>query len=169
MGASDAPLRALALYRAEAAGVHPFGRAARIGQCGTQKAQPAHIMRARSMLKLLRLIPLGSVLAAMAWSAAPGAIGTQQPIRWRTQWNQSLFAEAAREHRFVLLDLHAVWCHWCHVMDETTYADPSVRALIDQHYVPVGIDADDDPGLARRYGDWGWPATIVLAGDGACT
>jgi uncharacterized protein len=118
------------------------------------------------MLKLLRLILLGSVLAAMAWSAAPGAIGTQQPIRWRTQWNQSLFAEAAREQRFVLLDLHAVWCHWCHVMDETTYADPSVRALIDQHYVPVGIDADADPGLASRYGDWGWPATIVLAADG---
>jgi thiol:disulfide interchange protein len=62
-----------------------------------------------------RLTALWSVVAAMAWCAAMGAIGTQQPIRWRTQWNQSLFAEAAREHRFVLLDLHAVWCHWCHV------------------------------------------------------
>ncbi|HEY0767500.1 MAG TPA: DUF255 domain-containing protein [Steroidobacteraceae bacterium] len=118
------------------------------------------------MLKLLSLTPLWSLLAALACSAAMGASAAQQPIRWRTHWNQSLFAQAAREHRFVLLDLHAVWCHWCHVMDEKTYADPSVRALIDQHYLPVGIDADADPGLASRYGDWGWPATIVLAADG---
>src|SRR6266852_5371353 len=87
------------------------------------------------------------VFAAMDWSCALGvtpvrADSAPRPIRWRAHWNRSLFAEAAREHRFVLLDLHAVWCHWCHVMDEKTYADPSVRALIDQHYVPVGIDAD---------------------------
>ena len=66
----------------------------------------------------------------------------------------------------MLLDLHAVWCHWCHVMDEETYADPAVRALIAAHYVAVGVDADSDPGLASRYGDWGWPATIVLGADG---
>jgi uncharacterized protein YyaL (SSP411 family) len=74
--------------------------------------------------------------------------------------------DAAREHRFVLLDLHAVWCHWCHVMDEKTYTDPTVRALIGKRYVAVSVDADSDPALASRYGDWGWPATIVLAADG---
>jgi uncharacterized protein YyaL (SSP411 family) len=88
------------------------------------------------------------------------------PIRWQRQWSQALFAQAAREQRFVLLDLHAVWCHWCHVMDEKTYTDPSVRALIGQRYVAVSVDADSDPALASRYGDWGWPATIVLAPDG---
>ena len=88
------------------------------------------------------------------------------PIRWQAQWSQALFAQAAREHRFVLLDLHAVWCHWCHVMDEKTYTDPAVMALIGQRYLPVSVDADSDPALASRYGDWGWPATIVLAADG---
>jgi hypothetical protein len=87
-------------------------------------------------------------------------------IRWQRQWSQRLFTQAAREQRFVLLDLHAVWCHWCHVMDEKTYTDPAVRALIGQRYVAVSVDADSDPALASRYGDWGWPATIVLAADG---
>src|SRR5689334_10351085 len=56
-----------------------------------------------------------------------------EPIAWHTTWGDSAFAEAAREHKFVLLDLHAVWCHWCHVMDTTTYEDPAVRAAIATH------------------------------------
>ena len=33
---------------------------------------------------------------------------------------RGLREQARREHRFVILDLEAVWCHWCHVMDATT-------------------------------------------------
>src|SRR5580704_11102928 len=117
-----------------------------------------------TMLK--RPAPLLSLLAALTCSPAPAATTAAPPIHWHTQWSESLFAQAAREHRFVLLDLHAVWCHWCHVMDEKTYADHTVVALIDQRYLPVSIDADSDPALTSRYGDWGWPATIVLAADG---
>ena len=115
---------------------------------------------------LLAVTLLTAALCAAAVGATPPAGAASAPIAWRTQWNQALFAEAAREHRFVLLDLHAVWCHWCHVMDEQTYADATVRKLIAQRYVAVGVDADSDPALTSRYGDWGWPATIVLAADG---
>jgi uncharacterized protein YyaL (SSP411 family) len=86
-------------------------------------------------------------------------------IAWETRFDQSVFERAAREHRYVLLDLHAVWCHWCHVMDQETYADPEVRAFIEKRYLAVSIDADADPSLAARYADWGWPATIVFAPD----
>ena len=116
------------------------------------------------------LARIAALLVAVA--IASGAVADEAaaadppPIPWHTQWNQSLFEEAAREHRFVLLDLHAVWCHWCHVMDEKTYSDPAVRKLIGQRYVAVSVDADSDPALSSRYGDWGWPATIVLAADG---
>src|SRR5215472_18714793 len=87
-------------------------------------------------------------------------------LTWRTTWNDGVFADAAREQRFVLLDLHAVWCHWCHVMDQTTYADLKVQALIARKFVAISVDADSDPDLTARYGNWGWPATIVLAADG---
>ncbi len=116
------------------------------------------------------LLPL---LIYAAWNAPAGSFGSQpsppgaaSQIEWHRQWNQALFAQAAREHRFVLLDLHAVWCHWCHVMDDQTYADRAVIALIGKRYVAVSVDADSDPALTSRYGDWGWPATIVLAPDG---
>ena len=88
------------------------------------------------------------------------------PIAWQTRWSDALFARAAQQHRLVILDLHAVWCHWCHVMDEKTYGNPQVQALIAKNYVAVSVDADSDPDLTSRYGEWGWPATIVLAADG---
>ena len=77
------------------------------------------------------------------------------------------FAQARVQHRFVLLYLEAVWCHWCHVMDEKTYGDAGVRAEIAAHYVPLRIDQDLRPDLSERYKDYGWPATVVFAADGS--
>jgi uncharacterized protein YyaL (SSP411 family) len=107
---------------------------------------------------LLGIALFASMIASAGHAAAP--------IAWQTTWSDAQFMQAAKERRFVLLDLHAVWCHWCHVMDDTTYADAEVRRLIAKHYVAVSVDADSDPDLSSRYGNWGWPATIVLAPDG---
>lgn len=101
------------------------------------------------------------LLAGIGNAAEAGA------IHWNSGWNQQLLAQAQREHRYVLLDLQAVWCHWCHVMDEQTYADAKVAQLIGAHYIAVKVDQDSDPALSNRYGDWGWPATIVFAPDGS--
>ncbi len=86
-------------------------------------------------------------------------------ISWQA-WSDDVFAQARRANRFVLLDLEAVWCHWCHVMDETTYGDPEVVALIRSRFLPVRVDQDARPDLANRYEDHGWPATVVFGPDG---
>ena len=77
------------------------------------------------------------------------------------------FALAKKENRFVILDLEAVWCHWCHVMEHDTYGNSDVRKKLNEHYVALKIDQDANPDIAARYGDWGWPATIVFAPDGS--
>jgi uncharacterized protein len=105
---------------------------------------------------------IGIALLANIFAASASA----GPISWRATWNDAVFAQAAQEHRYVLLDLHAVWCHWCHVMDDTTYTDTRVSELVGAHFIGVSVDADSDPDLTSRYGNWGWPATIVLAADG---
>jgi uncharacterized protein YyaL (SSP411 family) len=87
-------------------------------------------------------------------------------VQW-TPWSDAVFQRARAEHRFVLLDLGAVWCHWCHVMDEVTYRDPKVIALINKSYIAVRVDQDARPDLANRYQNYGWPATIVFAADGS--
>src|SRR5580658_4268749 len=118
------------------------------------------------MLKFPRVVKVLCVLACALFALAARAGETPKSIAWQRQWTEALFAQAAREHRFVLLDLHAAWCHWCHVMDDETYTDASVVALIGARYLPISVDADSDPALSSRYGDWGWPATIILASDG---
>src|SRR5580700_3002680 len=107
-------------------------------------------------VKLSTLLLLSASLASAAEPAA---------IQWQ-DWSGTLFQQAARENKFVLLDLEAVWCHWCHVMAETTYKDPEVVQLIQSRYIPVRVDQDARPDLSNRYEDYGWPATIVFGSNG---
>jgi hypothetical protein len=95
--------------------------------------------------------------------AVPG--GEKEPIAWQA-WTKDLFQTAQKENRMVLLDLEAVWCHWCHVMADTTYKDPKVVELIQSRFIPVRVDQDAHPDLSLRYEEWGWPATIVFLPDG---
>ena len=90
---------------------------------------------------------------------------SQQKINWQP-WSEDIFAQAKRENKFVILDLEAVWCHWCHVMEETTYHDPAVVKLIQKKYIAVRVDQDANPDISIRYEDYGWPATVVFAADG---
>ena len=86
-------------------------------------------------------------------------------IAWRA-WGEEAFAEAHRLGRPVLLSLSAVWCHWCHVMDETTYSDERVIAAINEHFVPIRVDNDRHPDVNRRYNMGGWPTTAFLTANG---
>ncbi|MGA8222806.1 MAG: DUF255 domain-containing protein [Candidatus Acidiferrales bacterium] len=97
--------------------------------------------------------------------AAQSVPAKEARLRWQP-WSDAAFAQAKREHRFVLLDLEAVWCHWCHVMDANTYSDPAVIKILESHYVTVKADQDSRPDLSNRYEDYGWPATVVFDGDG---
>ena len=97
----------------------------------------------------------------------------EQPIDWHP-WGPEPFEIARRTGRPVLLDVGAVWCHWCHVMDEGTYSDPEVGRLLAQQFVAVKVDRDEHPEVDRRYqrqvsaltGEGGWPLTAFLNADG---
>ncbi|MBF6058979.1 DUF255 domain-containing protein [Thiomicrorhabdus heinhorstiae] len=89
----------------------------------------------------------------------------QAQVAWQ-DYNRASFEQAEQENKLLLLDLKANWCHWCHVMDQKTYADPQVIEELNEHYVAMKVDHDARPDLAERYRDWGWPATIILTPDG---
>ncbi len=86
-------------------------------------------------------------------------------IDWQP-WQRAAFDRAAAEDKPVLLSISAVWCHWCHVMDETSYSDPAVIALVNERYVAIRVDADRRPDVNARYNMGGWPTTAVLTADG---
>jgi uncharacterized protein YyaL (SSP411 family) len=96
-----------------------------------------------------------------------------QPIRWN-QWGEEAFATAQRENKPILLDIGAVWCHWCNVMDRESYDDPEVAKIVNEHFVAVKVDRDERPDIDSRYqvavsavsGQGGWPLTAFLTPDG---
>ncbi len=104
-------------------------------------------------------------LAALAVLCATNPASAASTTRWST-WDGALFDRAKAQKRLVILDLEALWCHWCHVMAEKTYADATVDRLIGDKFIAVRVDQDANPDLSSRYGDWGWPATIIFAPDG---
>jgi uncharacterized protein len=96
-----------------------------------------------------------------------------QPVKWHP-WGNAAFALAQAENKPILLDIGAVWCHWCHVMDRESYEDPEMAAIINEHFVPVKVDRDERPDVDARYqaavsaisGQGGWPLTGFLTPDG---
>ena len=111
---------------------------------------------------MAKLTAICSLILAIALSARAQ---TAPELKWQS-WSNAVFAEAKTEQRFVLLDLEAVWCHWCHVMDAKTYSNPAVIKILQSKYIVVKADQDSRPDLSNRYEDYGWPATIVFNADG---
>ncbi len=86
-------------------------------------------------------------------------------IGWNA-WGPAPFERALREDKPVLLGISAVWCHWCHVMDETSYSDPEIIRAINERFVPVRVDNDQRPDVNARYNMGGWPTTAFLTPGG---
>lgn len=93
---------------------------------------------------------------------AARARGQEQGFEW-VEWSAETFARARAEGRYILVDGAAEWCHWCHVMDETTYRDPAIARTLREKFVAIRVDIDERPDIGERYADWGWPATIILS------
>ncbi len=117
-----------------------------------------------------------SAPAGNSLSQAPSSYlrsARHQPVHWHA-WGEAAFARAQAEDKPILLDIGAVWCHWCHVMDRESYENPEIAALINQHFIAVKVDRDERPDVDARYqaavsamsGQGGWPLTAILTPDG---
>src|ERR1035441_1217036 len=90
------------------------------------------------------------------------------------EWGEAAFARAVKEDKPILLDIGAVWCHWCHVMDRESYEDDATAQIINEHFVAVKVDRDERPDVDTRYqaavsaisGQGGWPLTAFLTPEG---
>ena len=86
-------------------------------------------------------------------------------IKW-IEWSNEAFKRAKLENKPILLDISAVWCHWCHRLDQDTYSVPEIAEYIESHFIPIRVDTDKRPDINRRYNMGGWPTTAFLTPDG---
>jgi uncharacterized protein YyaL (SSP411 family) len=96
-----------------------------------------------------------------------------QPVNW-FPWSPEAFERARQENKPILLDIGAVWCHWCHVMDGESYENPRTAEVLNRDWICIKVDRDERPDVDARYqravqvfsGMGGWPLTAFLTPDG---
>ena len=97
-----------------------------------------------------------------------------QPVQWQ-EWGEEAFRKAKDEDKPILLDIGAVWCHWCHVMDRESYESAETAKIINDQFIAVKVDRDERPDVDTRYqaavsaisGQGGWPLTAFLTPEDA--
>jgi len=78
------------------------------------------------------------------------------------EYSPEAFRMAQEQGKIILLSVQASWCHWCHVMNDTTYSDAGILTTLRDDYVVIRVDAEARPDIAERYREYQWPATAFL-------
>lgn len=81
----------------------------------------------------------------------------QTKIAWRDDAPAAM-AAGRKSGKLVLFDVGASWCPNCKKMQETTYTDPNICNQLNQHFICVALDKDDN-GDGTKLAD----ALIILA------
>jgi len=89
----------------------------------------------------------------------------QATVAW-LPWGKEAFARAQAEDKPVLLSIGAVWCHWCHYMDQNSYTDPKLADFINRNFIAIRVDTEHQPHINVRYNVGGWPTTAFLTAHG---
>ena len=97
----------------------------------------------------------------------------QNPVHWRA-WSEETLNEAQASNKPILLSIGYTACHWCHVMNEESFADPETAALMNDLFVNIKVDREERPDLDQIYqtaanalgNNGGWPLTMFLTPQG---
>ncbi|MGB4726463.1 MAG: thioredoxin domain-containing protein, partial [Thermogutta sp.] len=89
------------------------------------------------------------------------------PVDWYP-WGEEAFRRAKELDRPIFLSIGYSACHWCHVMEKESFADPEVAAVLNQHFVSIKVDREEHPAVDAQYmeavqiitGQGGWPLSV---------
>ncbi len=84
----------------------------------------------------------------------------EQNLVWN-KFTPKVFDDAKLQNKFVYLHVGAQWCHWCHVMEDSTYSDEEVQKYLNENFILAKEDQDSRPDLFTKYRSYGWPALII--------
>jgi len=95
------------------------------------------------------------------------------PVDWYP-WGEEAFSLSREKDKPILLSIGYLTCHWCNVMEEESFSDPQVAALINETFVPIKVDREERPDIDQIYmkachllsPSCGWPLTLFLSPDG---
>jgi hypothetical protein len=95
------------------------------------------------------------------------------PVDWMP-WGDEAFAKAKAQDKLILVSIGYSTCHWCHVMEHESFAQPEVAELMNRWLVCVKVDREERPDVDRVYmnavmaltGQGGWPLNCFITPEG---
>jgi len=95
------------------------------------------------------------------------------PVNWHA-WNDETLALAKKENKLLLISVGYSSCHWCHVMEEESFENEDVAAIMNKYFINVKVDREERPDVDQIYmnavqlmtGSGGWPLNCVALPDG---
>lgn len=96
------------------------------------------------------------------------------PVDWYP-WGEEALQKAKDENKLMIVSIGYSACHWCHVMEEESFEDSTVAALMNEHFVSIKVDREQRPDLDQIYldaatltsGRGGWPLNAITTADGS--
>ncbi len=93
----------------------------------------------------------------------------KNPVNW-FPWNEKAFKLAQKEHKPIFLSIGYSTCHWCHVMEQESFEDENVAALLNDYFIAIKVDREERPDIDNVYmtvtqsltGRGGWPNTVLM-------
>jgi thiol:disulfide interchange protein len=99
-------------------------------------------------------------LAFLVTSSAPA-----QEINWRTEYAAAL-KESETTRRPLFVDVYGPNCFFCRQLDASTFRDPTVVSTLNEKFVPLKIDGNQNMWLVNALGITRYPTIVISAPDG---
>jgi hypothetical protein len=106
-----------------------------------------------------------SALVACVFALCTCHFSLGDEVRWRYDYNAAR-QEARERGQPLLLDFGAQNCVWCRKLDETTFRDPALIALLNGSVVPLKIDGSREPALIETLRIKAYHTLILAGPDG---
>ena len=97
----------------------------------------------------------------------------KNPINWQ-RWDKKLYNTNNTDNKLLVVSIGYSSCHWCHVMEKETFEDSGVASFMNQKFISIKVDREENPEIDNIYmtatqmmtGRGGWPLNVVCLPDG---
>ena len=98
----------------------------------------------------------------------------QNPINWQ-RWTNSIFDVSKELDKLIVISIGYSSCHWCHVMEDETFANDSIASIMNENFINIKVDREENPDVDQAYmtasqlmtGMGGWPLNVITLPDGS--
>ncbi len=98
----------------------------------------------------------------------------ENPVNWQ-RWSNSVFDFSGELNKLVIVSIGYSSCHWCHVMEDETFTDKKVAELMNDNFINIKVDREENPDVDQAYmtasqlmtGMGGWPLNVITLPDGS--